>query len=246
MVIITHLGQIAERQYTREVLHLTSKLLKKNPENYTIWNVRRRLLIHGFFSKPSDSSLLSTESQGSSPVATTTTSSANLSSSATTSSALKETQPGQASPIPGKNGTTHDLIKEDLDFIFPLMVEYPKCYWIWNYRLWLLNEANERLEAETARQLWNRELVLVGKMLTRDSRNFHGWAYRRGVVAQLESSKLGGRSMVESEFEYTTKMVKAHLSNFSAWHYRSRLIPKLLTERAASDLERCQFLDNGW
>jgi geranylgeranyl transferase type-2 subunit alpha len=125
------------------------------------------------------------------------------------------------------------------------MVEYPKCYWIWNYRLWLLNEANKRLEVQVAREFWTRELGLVGKMLTRDSRNFHGWSYRRGVVAQLESSKLQGKSMVESEFEYTTKMVKAHLSNFSAWHYRSKLIPRLLTERGASDAERRKFLDNG-
>lgn len=125
------------------------------------------------------------------------------------------------------------------------MIEYPKCYWIWNYRLWLLHEANARLEAEIARDLWNRELALVGKMLTRDSRNFHGWSYRRLVVGQLESSKLQGKSMVETEFEYTTKMVKAHLSNFSAWHYRSKLIPRLLIERGASDTERRQFLDNG-
>ncbi|KIN02621.1 hypothetical protein OIDMADRAFT_195222 [Oidiodendron maius Zn] len=237
-------AKIAERQYTREVLDLTSKLLKKNPENYTIWNVRRRLLIHGLFSKQSDSSLPLTESQSFSPGATTTTSSANLSSSATTSWASKETLPNRASPIPGKNGTTHDLIKGDLDFIFPLMIEYPKCYWIWNYRLWLLDQAIDRLEVDVARELWSRELALVGKMLNRDSRNFHGWAYRRGVISQLESSKLHGRSMVESEFGYTTKMVKAHLSNFSAWHYRSKLIPRLLTERAASDLERYQFLNN--
>lgn len=96
-----------------------------------------------------------------------------------------------------------------------------------------------------ARDLWKRELVLVGRMLTRDSRNFHGWSYRRGVVAQLESAELHGTSMVEEEFEYTTKMVKAHLSNFSAWHYRSKLIQRLLTERGADDVERQQFLDNG-
>jgi geranylgeranyl transferase type-2 subunit alpha len=35
----------------------------------------------------------------------------------------------------------------------------------------LLQQANERLEPDVARGLWNRELVLVGKMLVRDSRN---------------------------------------------------------------------------
>ena len=125
------------------------------------------------------------------------------------------------------------------------MIEYPKCYWIWKYRLWLLEEGNKRLEPEVARELWNRELILVGKMLARDSRNFHGWGYRRRVILELESSKLNGKSMVESEFEYTTKMIRASLSNFSAWHTRSKLIPRMLDERNASEAERRQFLDDG-
>jgi geranylgeranyl transferase type-2 subunit alpha len=241
-------GQVAERQYTLEVLELTSKLLKKNPEYYTIWNVRRRLLIYGLFSKPSDSSSPSTESQNTSPTATTKTSSENLSSSTATSSSVSNTTPqNPSSQNHGKNGTTLDLIKADLDWLFPIMIKYPKCYWIWNYRLWLLQQANERLDPDVARELWNRELVLVGKMLVRDSRNFHGWGYRRIVVSELESAKLNGKSMVESEFEYTTKVIHGDkgLSNFSAWHRRSKLIPRLLDERNADDATRRQFLDDG-
>lgn len=158
---------------------------------------------------------------------------------------MKEIQLNLVSQNPGKNGTTLELIKSDLDFIFPLMIQYPKCYWLWNYRLWLLKEGNARLEAQIARELWNRELTLVGKMLTRDSRNFHGWSYRRRVISELESSKLLGFSMVEPEFEYTTKMITSSLSNFSAWHNRSKLIPRLLDERNANDDERRQFLDDG-
>jgi geranylgeranyl transferase type-2 subunit alpha len=202
--------------------------------------------MYGLFSKLSDSSSHSTESPNTSRTATTTTSSADASSSTTKSSAaLTETPLIPASPSPGKNGTTLDIIKADLEFIFPLMIEYPKCYWIWNYRLWLLKEGNERLKAEEAGELWKRELVLVGKMLIRDSRNFHGWGYRRKVVSELESPKLHGKSMVESEFAYTTKMIKAQLSNFSAFHSRSKLISRLLDERNASNAERAQFLDDG-
>ena len=238
--------QIAERQYTLEVLELTSKLLSKNPEYYTIWNVRRRLLIYGLFSKLSGSSSLSTESRNTSQTAITTISSEDsFSSTANLSEALKETQINPVSQNHGKNGIILDVIKADLEFIFPLMIQYPKCYWIWKYRLWLLEEGNKRLERDFARELWNRELVLVGKILARDSRNFHGWGYRRTVVSQLESPKLNGKSMVESEFEYTTMMIRASLSNFSAWHRRSKLIPKLLVERHASDDDRRHFLDDG-
>lgn len=240
--------KIAERQYTVEVLELTSKLLKKNPEYYTIWNVRRRLLIHGFFSEPSHLSSPSTESPSISQTATTTASSASSSSSPANISAAQTTTPHiPASRTLGKNGTTLDIISADLAWLVPIMISYPKCYWIWNYRFWLLQQANERLEPDIARQLWNGELKLVGKMLVRDTRNFHGWGYRRKVVSQLESAALHGSSMAEGEFEYTTKMITSPkgLSNFSAFHRRSKIIPKLLDERGADDQARRIFLEEG-
>ncbi|KAG9232487.1 geranylgeranyl transferas-like protein type II alpha subunit [Amylocarpus encephaloides] len=238
-------ANIAARNYTVEVLELTSKLLKKNPEYYTIWNVRRRLLIYGLFSKSSDSSSPSKGSQSTSPIVTTQTSSIPSSASALgTLKALDATQLDPESPNHGKNGTILDIIRADLEFLFPIMIKYPKCYWLWNYRLWLLQQANERLDPGITRGLWEREMILVGKMLVKDSRNFHGWGYRRKVVSELESEKLHGRSMVEPEFEYTTKMIHGQngLSNFSAWHRRSKLIPRLLEERNADDATRRHFL----
>ncbi|CAG8277086.1 unnamed protein product [Penicillium nalgiovense] len=119
-----------------------------------------------------------------------------------------------------------ELIMNDLHFLIPLLRSFPKCYWIWNYRLWLLDEARRLLPLPEARQIWQQELALVGKMLTLDSRNFHGWGYRRFVVETLK--ELGtaeeARSMTEKEFEYAKKMIGANLSNFSAWHYQLSLI----------------------
>ncbi len=111
--------------------------------------------------------------------------------------------------------------------------------------MWLLHEATRRLDTSDARRLWEADMSLVGMMLIKDCRNFHGWNYRRIVVAELESTALKGSSMVEAEFEYTTKMIKANLSNFSAWHNRSKLIPRLLDERNADDDARRKFLDDG-
>lgn len=138
-----------------------------------------------------------------------------------------------------------NVIKTELGFTVPLLLESPKCYWIWNYRTWLLQQAIERLEVSKARQVWEEELGLASKMLTKDRRNFHAWGYRRHVVKKLESPELAGTSMVEAEFEYTSKMIRVDLSNFSAWHNRSKLIPRLLDERGASDEERRYFFDEG-
>jgi hypothetical protein len=138
-----------------------------------------------------------------------------------------------------------DILQSELNYTIPLLMEFPKCYWIWNHRRWTLEESIRRLLPATARALWEAELALVGKMLTRDRRNFHAWGYRRELVARLESAELCGTSMVESEFEYTTRMIHVDLSNFSAWHNRSQLIPLVLDERGAGDAERKAFFEKG-
>ncbi|KAI9741169.1 MAG: Rab geranylgeranyltransferase [Cirrosporium novae-zelandiae] len=145
-----------------------------------------------------------------------------------------------------------DLLSNDLRFLIPLLKEFPKCYWIWNHRLWLLQQTNSYLEKKAARRFWYEEFGLVGKMLSLDSRNFHGWGYRRKVVAQLESPALNisensgtqDTRMTQDEFDYTTRMIQTNLSNFSAWHNRSKLIPRLLDERGASLEERRKMLDD--
>ena len=138
-----------------------------------------------------------------------------------------------------------DIIQMDLQFLFPLLLKFPKCYWIWNHRLWLLEQSTIHLPGEKSRKIWEEELGLVGKMLSRDSRNFHGWGYRRIVVQNLESPALQGESMARAEFGYTKKMIGANLSNFSAWHNRSKLILEILDEEKASELERKQMLNEG-
>ena len=110
--------------------------------------------------------------------------------------------------------------------------------------MWALQQVIEYLDTSTARRIWEEELVLVTKMLHRDRRNFHAWTYRRHVILNLESSALDGSSLVEPEFEYTTQKIRDDLSNFSAWHNRSKLIPRLLDERHCDGAERRKFLES--
>lgn len=98
----------------------------------------------------------------------------------------------------GHDSQVLDIIQLDLQFLFPLLLKFPKCYWMWNHRLWLLEQAILQLPPGTARRLLGKELALVGKMLTRDSCNCHGRGYRRIVVASLESKALNGSSMAKS------------------------------------------------
>ena len=193
-----------------ETLELTSKLLKGNPEYYTIWNHRRSILSHQF---------------------------------------ERASSRGRNDSISPEHETLANLISDDLAFLIPLMRKFPKCYWIWSYRLWLLEESTRLLPAPEARNFWQKELALAGKMLNLDSRNFHGWGYRRTVTQALASDTFQSEglvtSMTKQEFDYTTKMISSNLSNFSAWHNRSKLIPKLLSETKANHEARRKFLDDG-
>lgn len=154
--------------------------------------------------------------------------------------------------------TKQQLIRADLDFLLPLLIKYPKCYWIWNHRWWLLEQGDKMLTSQQAREMWREELQLDSKMLARDSRNFHGWGYRRQIIQKLEifeehpvydspsdSAKVDSlRRCRESEFEYTTTMITQNLSNFSAWHNRSRLIHQVLDRRNASSEDRRVFFES--
>ena len=60
----------------------------------------------------------------------------------------------------------------------------------------------------------------LGRLLSQDDRNFHGWSYRRWVAARAE---LGP----EHEEQYARECIHANFSNYSAWHARSQLLPQL-------------------
>jgi geranylgeranyl transferase type-2 subunit alpha len=148
-----------------------------------------------------------------------------------------------------------EFILRDLKFLMRLLVNRPKCYWIW-----LLEESKPRLPTDRQQALSRQELELVTKMLAKDCQNFHGWTYRRFVIEQLESlgyvpnhsdhdidkgTMPDSSSLIEQEFNYTSNIIRSDLSNYPAWHYRSKLIPALLSSRKATEEERGRFLENG-
>ncbi|KAB5559943.1 hypothetical protein GE09DRAFT_72725 [Coniochaeta sp. 2T2.1] len=230
--------------YDLALLQLTTKLLRLSPEYFTVWNVRRRCLISGLLSGRSGGALPSKASPSTSPNATT---GPGPSSDASSLSSSDEFQPDQHSSTSMATADPHEsdgnVLQSELAFTVPLLLRFPKSYWIWNFRRWILSQVILRLPVPIARKVWETELGLAAEMLDKDQRNFHAWAYRRYVVAKLESPELQGKSMAEDEFAYTTKLIGLDLSNFSAWHNRSQVVLRVLDERGADDEMRAAFLD---
>lgn len=125
-------------------------------------------------------------------------------------------------------------LEDDLKLVLQQLKKFPKCYWIWNHRAWCLGKLQEAKMAN-----WDFELGIVSKLLEMDSRNFHGWQYRRFVVQNIEQNSKEILSINLKEFDYTTTKINKNISNFSAWHNRSKLIIKIyhLTKESNTNVE---------
>ncbi len=108
--------------------------------------------------------------------------------------------------------SAESLLYGDLKFTMECLLKHPKSYWVWNHRSWCLEKLSQKD--------WIPELGLVSKMLDLDIRNFHGWDYRRSVVSRVPSQTL------DKEWAYSTQKIHQNFSNYSAWHYRSKLLEK--------------------
>ncbi|KAJ1999118.1 Rab geranylgeranyltransferase, partial [Coemansia thaxteri] len=113
------------------------------------------------------------------------------------------------------------VLEEELRFLMEIIMKNIKSYWMWNHRVWALSSL--------PRPEWQRELKLVAKLLAVDARNYHGWDYRRFVVARLKETVVDERVVDEQEFAFTTEQIKRDCANHSAWHNRSKLLPAVLS-----------------
>ncbi|SCZ89240.1 BZ3500_MvSof-1268-A1-R1_Chr1-1g01051 [Microbotryum saponariae] len=193
--------------YSQATLDLSTKVLQLNPEYQTGWSIRRRVLLRG-------------------PLAQ--------------AQVTHTTLVVQAS-LPS-------ILEADLNLTNSALRQNPKNYSTWEHRKWVLEtmpDAN-----------WAFEMKMVEAYLEKDGRNFHSWDYRRYIVASLselhakedaKASESGAspeastsrstpnpkrpRPTTTSELAYSKRKIAENFSNFSAWHYRSKLLPKLWEEQ---------------
>ncbi|CAM9358206.1 unnamed protein product [Choristocarpus tenellus] len=116
--------------------------------------------------------------------------------------------------------TVGAVYKEELDLTVDCIKRSSKSYPPWHHRKWALERW---LELPGGRKLLAGELDLCRQFLDLDGRNFHCWAYRMWVAEQA------GLPAAE-DFEFTTEKILQNFSNYSAFHFRSKLLSRMITE----------------
>ncbi|GAA5942787.1 hypothetical protein JCM10213_002948 [Rhodosporidiobolus nylandii] len=126
--------------------------------------------------------------------------------------------------------TRQGILENDLHLTNASLKLNPKNYAVWEHRKWVLETMPD---AD-----WGFEMKTVDHFLEKDGRNFHSWDYRRYLISLLLSlppsadrTKPLPQPTTESELAFTKRKISENFSNFSAWHYRTKLLAKLWDEK---------------
>ena len=123
----------------------------------------------------------------------------------------------------------YEFLKKEITSIQGIMLRNPKCYLLWYHRIWCLIKALEiekKKGIPMEKCLLMNEIELCNKFAMKDDRNFHCWNYRVAILTLI--SKYYNETFpqfLQKQLDYSLSMITKNFSNFSAWHYRGKLIP---------------------
>lgn len=133
-----------------------------------------------------------------------------------------------------------DRWQHELELTTRALKWHQKAYPAWQHRLWLLRDQQvaRHLSPELRKRAIQNEEKLSEFMLSRDCRNFHGWAHRMRVRAVVSSTTGTEESILnQSELAFVERMINEDFANYSAWHHRSVLLPKVSVQGPDSFLQ---------
>lgn len=149
---------------------------------------------------------------------------------------------------------SHEQIEIELKLTEAGLRINPKSYCAWHHRCWILDKFASQSE-------WAKELKICTQYLELDDRNceywtvqfsiafilvlyrlssfsVHCWDYRRYIIERHETQ-------LEKELDYSLQKLESNFSNYSAWHYRSKLIPRVHTAFKRENLFKNDIYQNG-
>ena len=122
-----------------------------------------------------------------------------------------------------------EFLAKEIKSILPIMMKNPKSYLLWYHRVWCLVKYVEieiKLKTPLEESILIGEIGLCNKFFQKDDRNFHCWNYRVKLLSLISIYFQDTfQKFIEDELKFTLGKITVNFSNFSAWLYRSKLIP---------------------
>ena len=122
-----------------------------------------------------------------------------------------------------------EFLTKEIKTILPIMMKNPKSYLLWYHRIWCLVKCIEieiKKNITLDKSVIINEIGLTNKFFAKDDRNFHCWNYRVKLLSLISIYFQNTfEKFIDDELKFTLEKIKINFSNFSAWLYRSKLIP---------------------
>lgn len=151
--------------------------------------------------------------------------------------AVADTDASRAAAVRSAEAILVTAWKADLSLTARCLRAQPKSYPTWQHRIQLLSAyaVTAGLPAGVLPAAIAAEARLSETLLATDARNFHGWAHRlrsRRLAAGLPGADPAAADVADVVF--TRKCIDADFTNYSAWHRRSVVLPRVASVAAAA------------
>ncbi|KAH8708199.1 Geranylgeranyl transferase type-2 subunit alpha [Beauveria bassiana] len=117
-------------------------------------------------------------------------------------------------------------LQSELSFTVPLLIKSPKCYWIWNYRWWILHK-------QFADCPFKRP-VRYGRMIGRNLSNFSAWHHRSQlflkVIAEQNCNDEARAAFLRQELDTVREGLNLGPEDQSLWYYHQFLTSQIVKD----------------
>lgn len=120
----------------------------------------------------------------------------------------------------GRDKALGAVYEEELALSVDCIKRNPKSYPAWHHHKWALEKGLDFLGGSA---ILKEDLALCGSFLELDGRNFHCWAHRMWVAEKMGLS-------ASDNLDFTTTKIMQNFSNYSAFHVRSKMLPRIVQE----------------
>ncbi|KAH7392722.1 hypothetical protein BKA66DRAFT_20420 [Pyrenochaeta sp. MPI-SDFR-AT-0127] len=221
--------KVLEKQYTAEVLGLVTKLLNENPEYYTVWNHRRRVL----------GSLISSEAISQSPDEL-------LQGDLQLTFILLRKFPKcywiwnhrnwllrNEESLMGAD-TARTLWSGELQLINKMLHADSRNFHAWSYRRFVVSQLERLTQTfaeSTPKTLAQSEFDFTTKMIKTNLSNFSAWHYRSQLIPQIlrerNADPKARRALLDSELLLICEAINTDPFDQSIWFYHQYLLSVL-------------------